>query len=194
MSLMVSGAAYPPVWWEERVACLSSLSEGLEATIEKDWAGMVEYWGSRGGQGDTWYQCDYSDTDYLRPCGYWFECNCTTQLPLEMDIWQPCNYVSNLAYDRLMVEMCLQRDWAFHPHAVTKITEAFTIVTFGSFFMHGSKTHTGVVQDVKINDLFVYILYQASVANIPYYPVIHDLSLEPGGISGQQAVYELLNM
>ena len=53
MSLMVSGAAYPPVWWEERVSCLSSLSAGLEATMEKAWAGMVEYWGPRGGPGDT---------------------------------------------------------------------------------------------------------------------------------------------
>lgn len=25
---------------------------------------------------------------------------------VEMAIWEPCNYVSNLAYDRLLVEMC----------------------------------------------------------------------------------------
>ena len=28
---------------------------------------------------------------------------------VEMDIWEPCNYVSNLAYDRLLVEMCVQQ-------------------------------------------------------------------------------------
>ena len=84
-----------------------------------------------------------------------------------------------------MVGMCLQRDWAFDPHAVTKITEAFAIVTFGSFFMHGSEPHWRSPR---------CILYQASVANIPYDPVIHDLSLAPRGISGQQAEYEILNM
>ena len=26
-----------------------------------------------------------------------------------MDIWEPCNYVSNLAYDRLLVEICVQQ-------------------------------------------------------------------------------------
>ena len=26
-----------------------------------------------------------------------------------MAIWEPCNYVSNLAYDRLLVEMCVQQ-------------------------------------------------------------------------------------
>ena len=35
-----------------------------------------------------------------------------------MDIWEPCNYASNLAYDRLMLEMCLQEDWAFSPQTV----------------------------------------------------------------------------
>ena len=28
-----------------------------------------------------------------------------------MAIWEPCNYVSNLAYDRLVVEICKQEDW-----------------------------------------------------------------------------------
>ena len=28
-----------------------------------------------------------------------------------MAIWEPCNYVSNLAYDRLLVEMCVQQVW-----------------------------------------------------------------------------------
>ena len=28
---------------------------------------------------------------------------------VEMDIWEPCNYVSNLAYDRLLVEICVQQ-------------------------------------------------------------------------------------
>ena len=28
---------------------------------------------------------------------------------VEMAIWEPCNYVSNLAYDRLLVEMCVQQ-------------------------------------------------------------------------------------
>ena len=197
MSLLVSGQPYPLVWWEERAACLATLSPGLEEVLEQAWTGMVDYWGARGGPADTWYQCDYNDTDLRAPCQptwSWFECNCTTQHPVEMDIWEPCDYVSNLAYDRLMVEMCLQQDWAFDSQAVKKITEAFAIVTFGSSFMHGSQTQNGQVQDLKSNDLFVYILYQAGVTNLPYDPVIHDLALEPRSVSGQQAVDVLLDM
>ena len=52
-----------------------------------------------------------------------------------MDIWEPCNYASNLAYDRLMVEMCLQQEWAFDSHTDSNIAEAFIIVTLGSAFL-----------------------------------------------------------
>ena len=110
----------------------------------------------------------------------WFESNCTHQPPpVEMDIHEPCNYVSNLAYDRLMLEICLQTDWTFDRFTVVKIAEAFALNTFGSAFMHGSDTRLGTLQDVRANDLFSFIIYQAGVSNLPYDPVIHDLSLEP---------------
>ena len=105
-----------------------------------------------------------------------------------MAIWEPCNYVSNLAYDRLMVEMCLQEGWTFPPTTVSYIAQAFAINTFASSFMHGSNTHLGAAQDVRSNDLFPFIIWQAGVANIPFDPVIHDLALQPRGVSGQDAV------
>ena len=121
-----------------------------------------------------------------------------------MDIWEPCNYISNLAYDRLAVEMCLQQSWALSPHTVSKIAQAFAINTFASAFMHGSDTNLGGSQDVRSNDLFPFIIYQArqlllepqilifcsqaGVSNIPYNPVIHDLSTEPRNVTGEQAV------
>ena len=48
------------------------------------------------------YQCDYNGTVFLEPCPEdgWFECNCTYQEPSGIAIWEPCNYASNLAYDR----------------------------------------------------------------------------------------------
>ena len=48
----------------------------------------------------------------------WFEKNCTVQPGLEMAIWEPCNYVSNLAYDRLVVELCSQTDWVMPLHTL----------------------------------------------------------------------------
>ena len=40
-----------------------------------------------------------------------------------MAIWEPCNFVSNLAYDRLVVELCNQADWTLSEEAVKKIAE-----------------------------------------------------------------------
>ena len=81
---------------------------------------------------------------------------------LEMAIWEPCNYVSNLAYDRLVVEMCNQDNWILGKLEVKKIAEAFALVTFGSSFMHGSETLLGGQQDLLSDDLFTYILHQVS--------------------------------
>ena len=111
-----------------------------------------------------------------------------------MDVWEPCNYVSNLAYDRLMVEMCLQEDWTFPPTTVSYIAQAFAINTFASAFMHGSNTNLGAAQDVRSNDLFPFIIWQAGVANIPYDPIIHDLAYQPRGVSGQDAVDIFMDM
>lgn len=95
---------------------------------------------------------------------------------------------------RLMVEVCLQQGWAFSPKTVAKIAEAFAIVTAASSFFHGSQTQLGGDMDRKSNDLFVFIVYQAGVSNIPYDPVIHDLSNAPKNMSGEGAVDAFLDM
>ena len=133
-----------------------------------------------------------------------------------MDIWEPCNYISNLAYDRLMVEMCLQENWTLSQATVSKIAQAFAINTFASAFMHGSDTNLGGGQDVRSNDLFPFIIYQAcqplftsswlscknisilsakaGVSNIAYDPIIHDLSTRPRNVTGEGAVDIFHNM
>ena len=93
-----------------------------------------------------------------------------------------------------MLEMCLQQDWAFPKETLVKISESFGIITFGSSFMHGSETNLGAAQDTKSNDLFVFAIYQAAVANIPYDPIIHDLDYEPRARSAEQAVDAFLDM
>merc|ERR1711936_1225736 len=93
-----------------------------------------------------------------------------------------------------MVEMCLQQDWALSEHTVAKIAQAFAINTFGSAFMHGSDTILGGSQDVRSNDLFPYIIYQAGVSNIPYNPVIHDLQVQPRPLNAEEIVAVLFDM
>ena len=71
--------------------------------------------------------------------------------------------------------------------------------------MHGSQTIMGRDFDTKSNDLFTYILYQvdisgikvslqsfalvkASMVNIPYDPILHDLSITPREMSAAEIV------
>ena len=118
---------------------------------------MLKYWEVGGIKDDYWVPCPPTNNQR------WFEFNCTLQPGMEMAIWEPCNYVSNLAYDRLVVELCSQEHWTLSQQAVKRIAEAFAIVTFGSSFLHGSQTNLGRMQDTRSNDLFAYILHQVCV-------------------------------
>ena len=53
-----------------------------------------------------------------------------------MAIWEPCNYVSNLAYDRLVVEICNQKDWALGEVDIQRIAEAFAIGSSNTLSHH----------------------------------------------------------
>ena len=54
ISMMMSGEPYSAVLWEERIACMDSVSPDLVSTMENAWAGMEEYWLSGGGHDDPW--------------------------------------------------------------------------------------------------------------------------------------------
>ena len=41
-----------------------------------------------------------------------------------MAIREPCNYVSNLANDRLVVELCSQTDWVMELNTVNNIRQS----------------------------------------------------------------------
>ena len=124
----------------------------------------------------------------------WFEKNCTVQPGLEMAIWEPCNYVSNLAYDRLVVELCSQTDWVMPLHTLNDIRQTFAILTFASAFFHGSETELGARQDGMSNQLLAFILHQAMLEPVAYSPVLHDLSLTPRNMTAAQVVQFWLEM
>ena len=99
MSRLMGETQYPESWWQERAECFEQLSPELAGTMEKAWEGMVEYWSTRGKEGDTWRSCPEKSS--------WFESNCSSQPGVvAMDIWEPCNFASNLAYDRLIDSRC----------------------------------------------------------------------------------------
>jgi hypothetical protein len=62
--------------------------------------------------------------------------------------------------------------------SVNAMAKTFAILAQGSSFMHGSNTNNGGSADVRINDLFAYVAYQAAVRNLGEIdnPIIHDLN------------------
>ncbi|XP_059083578.1 uncharacterized protein LOC131880876 [Tigriopus californicus] len=123
------------------------------------WAGFLEYAQAGGNEadGDPWPACDDRK---------WFENNCTTQEYGSIPIYEPCNYASNVAYYHTAIEICKRSDWAFSDADVQGMVRNFGILAQGSAFLHGSQTSVGGAADVRLNDLFTYIAYQAAVQNL----------------------------
>ena len=149
-----------------------------------------------------------------------------------MAIWEPCNYVSNLAYDRLVLEMCNQVNfisldylfmsfweisflkgkldtgrkgcpkncWGicncyiwlfFHAWKWNKIRQGSWHQVKRSFCIHSSPSKFSKCQlyPTSLRFLFLSITFlKAALINIPYDPVLHDLSLTPRNRSAAQIV------
>ena len=72
----------------------------------------------------------------------------------------------------------------------------FAILGQGSAFLHGSQTDNGAAADVRINDLFAYVAYQAAMKSVlPLESsIIHDLSLTPRAKSGIEVTSDFVDM
>ena len=65
----------------------------------------------------------------------------------------------------------------------------------GSAFFHGSETSVGGSADVKINDLFTYVSFQAAVSTLdPDNILIHELEYSPREKSAVEYSEELKSM
>jgi len=173
------------------------------------WQGFVEYFHGdnnillRDGDGltlieDTWgTRCDHPFI--AGDCGgRYSECdkNCVPdmlQLALDngtvvdVDIYEPCNFVSNLAFYRVMPQLC---DPHVHmdPDTSKALVYAFASVGFGSAFWHGSHTYAGNRADNIPISIIAFLNHQLIIkglakANegrtIPGLPKLMDLSEEP---------------
>lgn len=64
-----------------------------------------------------------------------------------MPIYEPCNYASNLAYYRVVTSICAYQDWGLDRDYQLAMAQAFTALTTGSAFWHGSHTYLGNIAD-----------------------------------------------
>jgi len=176
-------------FYDEFIACMNVLDPRLVQSVGAQWDGMIEYSATKGNPpDDPWIQCTEK--------GKWFEVNCTVQEYGQMSIWEPCNYASNLAYYHTVTEICARQEWNLPLDDVKAMAITFAILGQGSAFWHGSETINGGAADVRINDLFAYVAYQAAMKNVlPLESsIIHDLSPTPRAKSGIEITSDFVDM
>lgn len=187
---MTGEPTFDPVFYDRLSKCLNKLDPRLMESADAQWAGMVSYANTQGNNqtGDIWPPCPTNQK--------WFESNCTTQEYGQMPIYEPCNYASNIAYYHTVTEICDHPWWYMPQDQVVAMGQVFSILAQGSAFFHGSQTSIGGSADVRINDLFAYVAYQAAVMNLEPLnsSVIHDLSRTPRSKSGAEITSEFIDM
>ena len=157
---MTGQSTFDLEFYQNLTSCFHTLDSRLLMSTGSQWDGMIQY-ASTGGNpdvGDIWPRCETQ----LR----WFESNCTTQVYGSMPIYEPCNYASNLAYYHTVTEICGKTEWSVPEDHVKAMGMVFAILAQGSAFLHGSQTSNGGAADVRINDLFAYVAYQAAIEGL----------------------------
>ena len=75
-----------------------------------------------------------------------------------MAIYEPCNYVSNVAYYHSATRICDYPEWHISGEDQKAIKRSFATLAMGSAFFHGSHTSVGMDFD---NSMIAYIAFMA---------------------------------
>lgn len=102
-----------------------------------------------------------------------------------MIVYEPCNYVSNVAYFRSVTRICDYPDWHVTDDFVREFKRGFATLAMGSAMWHASHTDLGYVFDNNVIGLISYLAYQAIVENLPGdSSILRELSDTPRAHTG----------
>jgi len=189
MQIMEGGGEYDRVYLSKLETCMNSLSPELWQVSEGAWTGMVTYHDTNGTGSDTWGSC--LDTGH---CHKYHEQNLTFQEYHNIGIYEPCNYASNLAYYHVVTMICDHEEWNLSSDYQLAMAQAFTSLTVGSAFWHGSHTLLGNIADNRFIDVVAFLAHQGSLANLPVSDVVRDLSLSPRARDSRATAQQLADM
>ena len=149
MQLMLGpGQEFDRDFLSELSYCMETLSPELAEVSNGAWLGMVEYHAMDGAGNDTWGSC--LGTGH---CHQYHEQNLTVQEYQNIGIYEPCNYASNVAYYHVVTSICKYEDWSVSDDYKLAMAQAFTSLTVGSAFWHGSHTLLGNIADNRFIDV-----------------------------------------
>ncbi len=125
---------------------------------------MIEY-GVSGGAldgSDPWYKAPGTSWREYAPTPMTTD-NATFPGAAGVLIYEPCNYVSNIAYHRTMIEVCERgrRDdlaWTLPQEIVRGFVEVYNALGVGSAMFHASNTAVGSAIDNKPIEFFALMV------------------------------------
>lgn len=82
---------------------------------------------------------------------------------LDMEIYEPCNTLSNLAYYRTLPELCAVGNLFGDATTQTALGHGMAAMGFASSFFHSSITYLGGIADVSMIDVVALIIHQVMV-------------------------------
>ena len=98
-----------------------------------------------------------------------------------MKIYEPCNYVSNIAYYRSVTRICDYPEWSANSKYQRAMKRNFATLAMGSAFWHGSYTSAGLEFDNRLIAVVAYVGHQISVSSLnstkPW--ILNELGLKP---------------
>lgn len=96
---------------------------------------------------------------------------------IDMTVYEPCNYASNVAYFRSATRICNYKNWSANDQQINAAKRGFVTLGMGSAFWHGSHTFVGYEFDNNMIAVISYLAHQQSVELLKGGSVLHELSL-----------------
>ena len=168
---------FDPVYYAKLQTCLSKFNDTTTSKSQDSaWEGMGDYFKSNG-----------TAHDYMNQTDYWGGCvpGNGTRCPVgnyeefvknkagglfgdeKMQVFEPCNYASNVAYYHAATRICDYPDFSIDATNQNALKKSFATLAMGSAFWHGSHTYDGYSFDNNMIAVISYVVHQASVSNLP---------------------------
>lgn len=160
----------------------------------------------------NYFESNGTDNDYMNQTDHWGGCTPetkNTRCPVgdykenkpslfgkeRMIVYEPCNYVSNVAYYHSGTRVCDYPDWTVGNDLKRAIKQSFYTLAMGSSMWHGSHTYVGYSFDNNMIAVISYLAHQISVSGLPSQSsILHELSPIPRTKTGVQVSEELVAM
>lgn len=138
------------------------------------WKGFYGYWKSNGTEvdfrklNDYWGECSTTEFGNKSNCGNHPYYRYDPELFGEdkVEIFEPCNYASNIAYYHSATRICEYPDWFSGSESAKALKRSYFGLGIGSSFWHGSYTKVGLSFDNRMIAIIAYISHQMSVSSL----------------------------